>query len=145
MNSRQYIHNYLQLTDYQKHIIKENGTEIPYSGEYHDLFDRGIYVDLLSGDVLFLSCDKINDKSGWPVFSQAAYEDSIVILEVELNGFKCREVRSNRSDCHLGIEFIDKKQNTGKKYCLNSRALKFIPYEEMKEKGYKDWMLLVEE
>ena len=135
-----YIDKYKELTAYQKHIIKEDGTEMPFSGIYYDNFKPGLYVDLLSDEVLFLSDDKYDSGSGWPSFTRPASDDAVVLIECVDRDYNYWEVRSKLGDCHLGHMFEDGPvEDGGKRYCINSNALKFIPYKDLEKYGLEDW------
>lgn len=128
------------LTPLQQKVIKENGTEPPFNNEYWDNKEVGIYVDRVSGAPLFLSIDKFDSGTGWPSFTKPISAEAVV--EKEDNGlFMTRtEIRSKKSDSHLGHVFDDGPAPTGKRYCMNSAALKFIPLNKMKEAGYEAYI-----
>jgi len=128
------------LTEMEYHVMKENGTEPPFMGEYHDFFEKGIYVDKLSLEPLFLSNDKFVSSCGWPTFSKTI-KNSVSEQKDLSHNMKRIEVRSLQSDSHLGHVFRDgPKKLGGLRYCINSAALLFIPIEEMEELGYKDFI-----
>lgn len=129
-----------ELTKMQYHVTQENGTEQPFNNEYDDHFEKGIYVDIVSGEVLFLSTDKFNSGCGWPAFRKTA-ED--VLENVDLShGMKRIEVRSKDANSHLGHLF---HESTGPRYCINSAAMEFIPYNQMEARGYQEYMKRLEE
>lgn len=118
-------------------VTQDNATEKPFSHEYDQLDDLGIYVDITSHEPLFLSIDKYDAGCGWPSFTRPI--DDYLIQEVEdlSYGYNRTEVRSKTGNAHLGHVFNDGPQEEGGlRYCINGAALVFVPYEEMDEKGY---------
>lgn len=118
----------------------ENGTEPPFDNEYWDHFEKGLYVDIISGKPLFTSDDKFDSHCGWPSFSKAI-DPSVIIEHSDFSyGMIRTEVRSDDSDAHLGHVFDDgPKAMGGLRYCINSASIRFIPYDDLDAKGYGDY------
>ena len=132
------------LTDEQYYVTQQNGTERPFSHEYDHQFERGIYVDIVSGEPLFSSSDKYDSGCGWPAFSKPI--DTAVISEFfdDSHGMRRTEVRSRIADSHLGHVFNDGLPELGgMRYCINGASLRFIPVNEMEQEGYGDLIGLV--
>ncbi len=132
------------LTQAQYNITQEAGTERAFSHEYDNLYAPGIYVDVVSGEPLFLSTDKYDSKCGWPSFTKPV--DKQVITEHDDMAYNMvrTEVRSRVADSHLGHVFPDgPKDRGGLRYCINGGALQFIPVSVMPQSGYGPLVALI--
>lgn len=130
-----------KLTDIQYKVTQESGTEMPFSSEYDDFYEDGIYVDIVSGEALFSSKDKFNAGCGWPSFTKPIEGTDLT----EKDDFKLMrkriEVRSKEADSHLGHVFPDgPREATGLRYCINGVALRFIPKDKLEEEGYGQYL-----
>ncbi|HNR02639.1 MAG TPA: peptide-methionine (R)-S-oxide reductase MsrB [Anaerolineaceae bacterium] len=125
------------LTENQFRVTQQNGTEPAFQNEYWDNHARGIYVDVVTGEPLFSSSDKYNSGTGWPSFSRGIDENTFFYVVDDSYGMTRTEARSRAGDSHLGHVFYkDPGSPSGTRYCVNSAALRFIPYEEMESQGY---------
>lgn len=133
------------LTKEQYNVTQENGTELPYKNEYFDFYEEGIYVDIITGEPLFISSDKFNSGCGWPAFSKPIDRDFIKENIDKSHGMVRTEVRSKNGDSHLGHVFCDGPEELGGlRYCINSASLKFIQKDKMKEEGYEEYLDLLD-
>ena len=131
------------LTPDQYDVTQNNGTERPFTGEYWDNKEPGLYVDIVSGQPLFASVDKFDSGTGGPSFTNP-FDGDNVIEKRDLSHFTIRtEVRSAHADSHLGHVFPDgPKDAGGLRYCINSASLRFIPRDELQKEGYGDYLSL---
>jgi methionine-R-sulfoxide reductase len=125
-----------KLTPLQFEVACNAATEPPFRNAYWDNKRTGLYVDVLDGEPLFVSGTKYDSGSGWPSFYQPINKDCIVEKKDTTHGMVRIEVRSKKSDAHLGHVFPDGPKPTGLRYCINSASLKFIPVEDLEKEGY---------
>lgn len=130
------------LTEDQYHVCRQNGTETAFRNEYWDNKRPGIYVDVISGEPLFTSIDKYDAGTGRPTFVKPIDKNRLISKEDDSFDMKRIEIRSKKSDAHLGHWFADSTTPTGERYAVNSAALKFIPAEKLAREGYRDFVPL---
>jgi methionine-R-sulfoxide reductase len=130
------------LTPEQYHVTRENGTETAFHNEYWNNFRPGIYVDVITGEPLFSSTDKFDSKTGRPTFTKPISPDRLVEKPDDSYGMHRTEVRTRLSNSHLGHVFQDPSVPTGRRYAIDSAALRFIPLEKMQKDGYGTFLYL---
>jgi peptide methionine sulfoxide reductase msrA/msrB len=135
-----------RIGDLAFEVTQNAATERAFTGEYDELFEKGLYVDIVSGEPLFTSMDKYNSGCGWPAFTKPISEDAVTEKTDTSYGMIRTEVRSGGADSHLGHVFNDgPKESGGLRYCINSAALRFIPYDELEAEGYGEYRELFEQ
>jgi len=130
-----------KLNQIQYDVTQKGKTESPFSNEYDQEFNEGIYVDIVSGKPLFSSLDKFDAHCGWPSFIKALNESEIIKKDDYTHNMIRTEVRSSDADSHLGHVFDD-GPNGNLRYCINSASLRFIKKDDLKKEGYKEYLKL---
>jgi peptide methionine sulfoxide reductase msrA/msrB len=129
-----------RLTPLQFDVTQNDATERPFNNAFWNEKRKGIYVDIVSGEPLFSSKDKFKSGTGWPSFTRPI-RNATIINKIDKALFTTRvEVRSQIANSHLGHVFDDGPAPTGKRYCINSASLRFIPVKELVQKGYKEYL-----
>jgi len=137
--------NLEKLNQLQYDVTQNCGTEKPFDNEYWDNKEEGIYVDIVDGTPLFCSKHKYDSGSGWPSFYKSIKDSNIDLKDDKSLGYQRTEVRSIKSDSHLGHVFDDgPKEKTGLRYCINSASMKFISKSDLIKNGYKELLQLFE-
>jgi len=129
-----------KLSAEQFTVTQKNGTEQPFKNTYWNNSEPGLYVDVVSGESLFSSLDKYDSGTGWPSFTRSVQNSGIIEKQDNEYGMARTEVRSGYADSHLGHVFTDGPSPTGKRYCINSASLRFIPVDNLSEERYKDYI-----
>jgi peptide-methionine (R)-S-oxide reductase len=126
-----------ELNDMQYAVTQEGATEPAFDNEFWDKKDAGIYVDIVSGEPLFASTKKFDSGCGWPSFTVPLEPDNVLEKLDSSLGMIRTEVRSSHGDSHLGHVFADgPRDQGGLRYCINSAALRFVPYKDLESEGY---------
>ena len=128
-----------ELSDLEYAVTMESATESPYTGQYWDSFEEGIYVDITTGEPLFSSKDKYRSQCGWPSFSKPIEKEVTRYYKDNSHYVERIEVRSRVGDAHLGHVFPDGPTELGGlRYCINSASIRFIKKEDLEKEGYAD-------
>jgi len=115
-----------QLTEEEYRITRKHGTEHPFSGEYCEAHEPGLYACVCCGTELFDSTEKFESSSGWPSFTEPVKENVVRYKEDRSHGMHRVEILCNVCDAHLGHVFPDGPKPTGLRYCVNSTSLKLV-------------------
>ena len=134
-----------ELSDLEYAVTMESATESPYTGQYWDSFEEGIYVDITTGEPLFSSKDKFRSQCGWPSFSKPIEKEVTRYYKDNSHYVERIEVRSRVGDAHLGHVFPDGPTELGGlRYCINSVSIRFIKKEDLEKEGYADLLSIFE-
>ena len=133
-----------RLKPEQYHVVRESGTQMPFQNEFWNNDRPGIYIDVITNEPLFTSVDKYEAGLGMPTFSKPISKDLLVESLDTSHEMQRTEVRSKRSNAHLGHVFPDPQSPSGQRYVLNSAAFHFIPLERMKQEHYEAYLPLLE-
>ena len=134
-----------RLSPVEYKVTQENATERPFTHEYNENNEEGIYVDIVSGEPLFSSRDKFDAGCGWPSFTKPVEEEHVIEKKDISHGMIRTEVRSKYGDSHLGHVFPDgPKERGGLRYCINGASLRFVKKEDLEKEGYGEYLVLFE-
>jgi len=129
------------LTKEQYNVTQNSNTEAPFQNSYWDTTKKGIYVDITTGEPLFISNDKFDSGCGWPSFTRPIDDEVVEYHEDRSHGMNRTEVKSRVGNSHLGHIFEDgPSEDGGLRYCINSASLRFISLEDMNDSGYGDFV-----
>ncbi|MFC0141802.1 peptide-methionine (R)-S-oxide reductase MsrB [Erwinia mallotivora] len=135
VNHPESLHPETELTEMQRYVTQQRGTEPPFSGKLLHNKDDGIYHCLVCNAPLFLSASKFDSGCGWPSFYQPCSDEAVRYLEDDSHGMLRIEIRCGSCDAHLGHVFPDGPQPTGERYCVNSASLSFTSDDGNNIKG----------
>lgn len=129
-----------KLTKQEYLVTQKSSTDKPFNNKFYDHKEKGLYVDIVSGEPLFSSEDKFDSRSGWPSFTKPI-GDYVIEKEDISHGMHRIEVKSKYADSHLGHVFNDgPKDKGGLRYCINSSSLRFIPYSDLAKEEYEEYI-----
>jgi len=123
-------------------VVREGGSQRAFQNQFWNNEKTGIYVDVITGEPLFVSLDKFDAGVGFPTFSKPISKDLLVESLDTSHDMQRTEVHAKRSNAHLGYVFPDPKSPTGQRYVFYSAAFHFVPVEELKDRGYKAYASL---
>jgi methionine-R-sulfoxide reductase len=132
-----------KLSKIQYDVTQNAATEAPFSSEFYNSEKKGLYVDIVTGEPLFLSTEKFDSGCGWPSFSKPISEEAVKYNNDKTYNMVRTEVKSSIGDSHLGHLFDDGPEEAGGlRYCINGASLKFIPFDKLKDEGYEEYIKL---
>jgi len=130
-----------QLTELQFQVTQLGATEHPFNNKYWNHFEKGLYVDVATGEPLFSSKDKFESSCGWPSFSRPIFKEAVKYFEDNTFHMHRIEVRSQVGESHLGHLFDDGPDELGGlRYCINSASIRFIPFDKLVDEGYSTYI-----